>query len=169
MVKSCVRSSLGKYNVAPTIDFEQESSFDLPPIKAGTTISAPTIKVNPDYNPFQKQNTDRVEENLDLLKSNFQTELIQLETGDRENTSVYNFNAPNANLFIQFKKRYLLTVKKKGIIIVDIFRAHQQIKYEELINHYENAEVIAQKLLHPLEVDLSSSDIQLCRRLKMNY
>ena len=120
MVKSCVRSSLGKYNVAPTIDFEQESSFDLPPIKAGTTISAPTIKVNPDYNPFQKQNTDRVEENLDLLKSNFQTELIQLETGDRENTSVYNFNAPNANLFINSKKKYLLTVKKKGIIIVDI-------------------------------------------------
>lgn len=166
MVKSCVRNSLGKYNVAPTIDFEQESSFDLPPIKAGTTISAPTIKVNPDYNPFQKQNTNRVDENLNLLKSNFQTELNQLETVEKENTSEYNFNTPNANLFIQFKKRYLLTVKKKGIIIVDIFRAHQQIKFEELINHYENAEVIAQKLLHPLEVDLSSSDIQICMEIK---
>ena len=31
MIKSCVRNSLGKYNVAPTLDFETESSFNFTP------------------------------------------------------------------------------------------------------------------------------------------
>ena len=163
ILKSCVRSSLGKYNVAPTIDFEQETSFDLPPLKMGSPINSPTIKVNTDYNPFKPKPVTNVEENLDLLRTNFQSDLNELDEFKSE-TNIQENNSTNS--FLQFKKRYIVTVKKNGLLIVDTFRAHQQIKFEELITNYENSEIVSQKLLHPLEINLSSTDIQLCMEIK---
>ena len=163
ILKSCVRSSLGKYNVAPTIDFEQETSFDLPPLKMGSPINSPTIKVNTDYNPFKPKSVTNVEENLDLLRTNFQSDFNELDEFKSE-TNIQKNNSTNS--FLQFKKRYIITVKKNGLLIVDSFRAHQQIKFEELITNYENSEVVSQKLLHPLEINLSSTDIQLCMEIK---
>ena len=163
ILKSCVRSSLGKYNVAPTIDFEQETSFDLPPLKMGSPINSPTIKVNTDYNPFKPKPVTNVEENLDLLRTNFQSDFNELDEFKSE-TNIQKNNSTNS--FLQFKKRYIVTVKKNGLLIVDSFRAHQQIKFEELITNYENSEVVSQKLLHPLEINLSSTDIQLCMEIK---
>ena len=163
ILKSCVRSSLGKYNVAPTIDFEQETSFDLPPLKMGSPINSPTIKVNTDYNPFKPKPVTNVEENLDLLRTNFQSDFNELDEFKSE-TNIQKNNSTNS--FLQFKKRYIITVKKNGLLIVDSFRAHQQIKFEELITNYENSEVVSQKLLHPLEINLSSTDIQLCMEIK---
>ena len=163
ILKSCVRSSLGKYNVAPTIDFEQETSFDLPPLKMGSPINSPTIKVNTDYNPFKPKPVTNVEENLDLLRTNFQSDLNEVDEFKSE-TNIQENNSTNS--FLQFKKRYIVTVKKNGLLIIDSFRAHQQIKFEELITNYENSEVVSQKLLHPLEINLSSTDIQLCMEIK---
>ena len=163
ILKSCVRSSLGKYNVAPTIDFEQETSFDLPPLKMGSPINSPTIKVNTDYNPFKPKPVTNVEENLDLLRTNFQSDFNELDEFKSE-TNIQENNSTNS--FLQFKKRYIVTVKKNGLLIIDSFRAHQQIKFEELITNYENSEVVSQKLLHPLEINLSSTDIQLCMEIK---
>jgi len=163
MVKSCVRSSLGRFNIAPTIDFEQETSFDLPPIQSGTPISEPKIKVDTNYNPFKAKPIINVEENLSLIRDNFQNDLNKIN--DYSNQEI-NFTNNELNSFIQYKKRYIVTVKKNGLLIVDTFRAHQQIKFEELITNYKNSEINSQQLLHPLEVTLSSTDIQLCMELK---
>jgi DNA mismatch repair protein MutL len=163
ILKSCVRNSLGKYNVAPTIDFEQETSFDLPPLKMGNPVNSPKIKVNTDYNPFKPKPIVNIEENLDLLRNNFQSDLNDLNEFQSETISK---KETISNSFLQFKKRYLITAKKNGILIVDTFRAHQQIKFEELLSNYENSEIVSQKLLHPLEINLSSSDIKLCMEIK---
>ena len=55
IMMSTIKKSLGKYNIAPTIDFEQETSFDTPPITKHTPIKEPTISFNPDYNPFESE------------------------------------------------------------------------------------------------------------------
>lgn len=52
ILKSSVRQALGKYNIAPTLDFEQEMAFPHSQPKKGEPIRVPTIQVNPDYNPF---------------------------------------------------------------------------------------------------------------------
>ena len=53
IIHSAVKNSLGKYNIAPSLDFTQETSFNVPPLKEGQTIVQPTIKVNPGFNPFE--------------------------------------------------------------------------------------------------------------------
>ena len=168
MIKSCVRNSLGKYNVAPTLDFETESSFNLPPIEQGRTITPPSIKVNPNYNPFHKETKGYVEENLDLIQQNFQKEFDHSNQNDyTEDFSSFGTVSPQH--FISYKNRYVVTTQENGLLLIDLFRAHQQIKFEELKANYSNVNIITQKLLHPLEVDLSSGDIQLCVELKEEF
>ena len=53
---SSVKQSLGKFNISPTIDFEVEKSFDLPSSYKDKPANPPQIKINPDYNPFNKSN-----------------------------------------------------------------------------------------------------------------
>ncbi|MCG8575160.1 MAG: DNA mismatch repair endonuclease MutL [Flavobacteriales bacterium] len=52
IIRSSVKQALGQFNIAPTLDFERETSFDPPKLKAGEAVRIPEIKVDPDYNPF---------------------------------------------------------------------------------------------------------------------
>lgn len=161
LVKSSVRSSLSKNNIAPSIDFNPENSFDFPPLKPGESIKIPSIKVDANYNPFLKEKQSQVSGNIDLLKDNFQKE-FEIS----ENFQEQSHQLQSSNLFLQFNKRYIVAVKKNGLLIIDIFRAHQQIKFEELKEMYNNAEVLSQKLLHPIKIDLNPSDFVLCMEIK---
>ena len=161
LVKSSIRSSLGKNNIAPSIDFNQETSFNFPDIKPGESIKIPSIKVDTSYNPFQREDKGQLSGNFDLLKSNYQKDL-EISENFEEQSDV----PQSSNLFLQFDNRYILAVKKNGLLIIDIFRAHQQVKFEELKEMYGNGEVLTQKLLHPIEVELNPSDFVLCMELK---
>src|ERR1700761_1345620 len=53
IIRSAVKRALGKYNITPTIDFDQENSIEhLVTSKPFDQIVAPSIKFNPDFNPF---------------------------------------------------------------------------------------------------------------------
>ena len=51
---STIKQSLGKFNITPTIDFELEKTFDLPSEYKNMPPKQPQIKINPDYNPFER-------------------------------------------------------------------------------------------------------------------
>ena len=157
LVKSSVRSSLSKNNIAPSIDFNLETSFDVTPLKEGSTVKFPSISVDPNYNPFQKEKKLDIEENINLLQNNFKP------FDDFPNQEDFS---DNSYLFLQLGTRYIITIKKNGLLIIDVFRAHQQIKFEELIERYKNGEVSSQRLLHPIELELSSSDVLICLEIK---
>lgn len=52
ILRSCVRRSLGRFNIAPSLDFDQESSLNLDQYNEHKAIVHPSISVNPNYNPF---------------------------------------------------------------------------------------------------------------------
>ncbi|MBI4944803.1 MAG: DNA mismatch repair endonuclease MutL [Bacteroidetes bacterium] len=54
IMRSAVKQSLGKYNIAPSLDFEQETSIAIPQNKSREEIllNPPKIKVDKNYNPF---------------------------------------------------------------------------------------------------------------------
>ena len=169
MIKSCVRNSLGKYNVAPTIDFETETSFNLPPIEQGQKINPPSIKINPEYNPFHTPQKNYVQENLDFLQQNFNDDISSNSHTLNEEKNNILMGEVRKNNFIQHKLRYAISSKENRLFIIDLFRLHQQIKYNELITNYKSSDVLTQSLLHPIEIDLSSGDIQLCLELKEEF
>src|SRR6201986_4844179 len=53
IIRSAVKRSLGKYNITPTLDFDQENSIGhLITAKPLEQIVQPKISFNPDFNPF---------------------------------------------------------------------------------------------------------------------
>src|SRR5690606_4106101 len=53
IIRSAVKRSLGKYNITPTLDFDQETGFErMITHKPLDEINPPQINFNPDFNPF---------------------------------------------------------------------------------------------------------------------
>lgn len=52
---SSIRQALGKYNIAPTLDFDREMGFDIPHDMRHKDAIEPQIQVNPNYNPFANE------------------------------------------------------------------------------------------------------------------
>ena len=54
LLHAAVREALGKSNVVPSIDFDQEGSIDIPlPPRHFEGLDIPSVELNPNYNPFE--------------------------------------------------------------------------------------------------------------------
>src|SRR5690606_34727186 len=60
IIQSAVKRSLGRYNITPTLDFNQETGFSqLISQKPLGEIVPPTIAFNPNFNPFERESEDK--------------------------------------------------------------------------------------------------------------
>lgn len=172
---SAVRQALGKYNVAPTLDFERETSFDLPHEMKYQPVVEPTIRVNPDYNPFQMTSRS----SSSGSSGNSFTKAIRAEGfGASETTPAdwQNFykieeeehviepvqldlpssdSLPKAFLF---RGKYIFTTSKSGLLVFDAQRATERIVYDELMAQFISKPIASQQLLFPIEREFSSNE-----------
>lgn len=172
---SAVRQALGKYNVAPTLDFERETSFDLPHEMKYQPVVEPTIRVNPDYNPFQTTSRS----SSSGSSGNSFTKAIRAEGfGASETTPAdwQNFykieeeehviesvqldlpssdSLPKAFLF---RGKYIFTTSKSGLLVFDAQRATERIVYDELMAQFISKPIASQQLLFPIEREFSSNE-----------
>ncbi len=84
ILHAAVKQSIGKFNLAPSLDFETEQSMNLPLADENRPVRQPVITVNPDFNPFEKktqpqtsfsfplQNKPSIQGWRDLYDTNFQ-------------------------------------------------------------------------------------------------
>jgi DNA mismatch repair protein MutL len=178
IINSAVRNSLGKFNIAPSLDFEQETSFQtyMPRDKP---IVPPTIKVNPDYNPFRssahsgstsagtvriQQTQAQIEANLNLLDDigeqvgqlQVRAKFDEDDTAERKIKSVYD----SAKTY-QLHNKYILTQVGTGLLMIDQQRAHRQIVFEKFLSSSLDETAIVQKLLFPQTIELDNSSYAL--------
>lgn len=53
IIQASIREALGKFNIVPSIDFDEDNSLEIPVAGRNSEIEAPMIKVNPEFNPFE--------------------------------------------------------------------------------------------------------------------
>ncbi|PKQ62579.1 DNA mismatch repair protein MutL [Labilibaculum filiforme] len=53
IIQASIREALGKFNIVPSIDFDEDNSLEIPVADSNADIEAPMIKVNPEFNPFE--------------------------------------------------------------------------------------------------------------------
>lgn len=187
IINSAVRNSLGKFNIAPSIDFNQENSFNIPPIPKDKLIVEPKINLDPSYNPFRENTTpksqsgsgtkstapsknfrinlsqDEVEANLDLLaNANWDAQQLTLSDKFSEETHLEQNSirkSPyDAEKTTQLHGKYILTQVKSSLILIDQFRAHRQILFERFCKMQKEGKAFTQKLLFPQLIELETSD-----------
>ncbi len=188
ILRTSVKQALGKYNIAPTLDFEQETSFNIPiSQKNMEDIKAPTIKVNPNYNPFSngasksasngiKTASQKEAKNWESLYSDFEKttqEIVEaqpeIETEQTQQIISSNWDESEYDekrTILQLHKKYIFTQLKSGYLIIDQQRAHERILYERFNEQLESHKAISQQLLFPETVDFSNADAELLNEIK---
>jgi DNA mismatch repair protein MutL len=163
IVSSAVKQGLGKFNVVPSLDFDQEMSIKLDPLPAGVAIKSPEVKVNRSYNPFdtpntvgwKKQNLDGWEGLYDIAKADSQSS-AQTSVPPRDNQQP----ATGKPVF-QLHNRFLVTQIKSGIVVIDQQKAHERILFERNMHHLEGNMGLSQKLLFPQTLEMPAADLEL--------
>ncbi len=182
IIHSAVKNSLGKYNIAPSLDFTQETSFNVPPLKEGQTIVQPVIKVNPGFNPFETNKESSINSfkkknisqqqltaNLDFLNQNKSqnsksADNISDNRGLEQNWTEL-VDAETEIKTYQLHQKFILTQTSSGLLIINQQRAHQQILFEQFIFELNRNTAETQKLMFPKTIELNNSDFELIREV----
>ncbi len=173
VLRSSVKRSLGKYHIAPTIDFDTESSFgNLRPFDPKKDeIRIPSIAVNPDFNPF-KSNSSRLRPSNQFDKAaqdthtyfelNAPAEQDQMRILPQERSEEQSIQERQT---YQLHDRYILSSIKNGILMIDQQAAHERILYERFIDKLEQSQGASQQCLFPVQIHLPGSDYMLIKEL----
>ena len=159
IIRSAVKHSLGKYNVAPTIDFNQETAFDIPVLEQGKVLTQPKVKVDTNFNPFEKEKPTKIFSWGDVVSENKETK-IQQEIEVKWNTELQN------KQFLQINNQFILLETENGIIIIHQQRAHERILFEYYQSLLENKKTKSQQLAFAYNLTFTNSDYLLIIQLK---
>jgi DNA mismatch repair protein MutL len=181
ILNSAVKQSIGKYQVAPSLDFEQETSFNVDPPLEGQDIKIPQIKVNPNFNPFDKETSKEKGYSPSFSKPFSKPEPSQIGALDRmyQNNAGISFENLDENpiednklIAVQTEKkifqvhnRYIYSQLKSGYVLIDQQRAHERILYEKFISSLENQVNFSQQELFPIQIEFSSSNFALLKEI----
>lgn len=177
---SSIRQALGKYNVAPTLDFERETSFDLPLSMMNEIPVEPKIIVNENYNPFQSNSSST--RPTGSSSYGFTKAIKNEGFGNREITptdwsNFYNvkddstIEVPEQEIKfeenLELAKEYILrgnfiiTTCKSGLLAIHYRRAHERIIYDQMMSAFISNPIHSQQLLFPYEKEISKSEKNL--------
>jgi DNA mismatch repair protein MutL len=192
VLHAAVREALGKFNVVPSIDFDQEGNIDIPiALRSAEGLSHPEIQYDPTFNPFEERSISIPSKGFSSNKEKTELENWQKLYGETGFPFAGNFDfQPNDEVlqtsfiektdskpaeqgknFIILKNRFILTPVKSGLMIIDQRRAHQRILYEQFMEIIVSHEGVSQKLLYPQTLEMNSADSALLRAMldDLNY
>lgn len=179
IIHSAVKRALGRFNISPSLDFNQETAFgNMITPKAPEDIVPPSIAFNPNFNPFgQPKAKDReipflrempkskeVAQNWGSLYeiTNYSQPVqatIGLDEGQDDDMGV------PSKQYMQIHNRYIVSQIKSGVMLIDQQAAHERILYERFLLHLEDRKGASQQSLFPQTVALSSGDFELAKSL----
>lgn len=190
IIHACLREAIGKFNLIPSIDFDQAGAIDIPlPPSRESVINAPEIKVNPSYNPFDnpserteggisgsRYRKEEIPDNWQNLYQGFERwngpgengedKFIQQEDVDQnepvqQTISEYEKIVKESNNFLQFKNKYILTPVKSGLMVIDQRRAHERVLYEKFKKIMDHNFSLSQRQLFPSKLELNAADREI--------
>lgn len=174
IIHASVKESLGKFSVAPTIDFETQQVIDIPFFPKSAPVNAPEIEINSAFNPFdeEKPNFSTKSSTHHKPSSKGWEQLYQDNQGldfETSNPVTQTFRSKGfddteevtTSRFFQFKDRYIITSVKSGLMVIDQKYAHERILYEQYITTLTTGHCVAQKELYPQVIEMNAGDYNL--------
>lgn len=168
ILSAAAKEVLGKFHVAPPIDFDTEGTPDFFPTRKNdlTDIRPPQVNFNPAYNPFASKNSYKRDfQNWEKLYSNFQTSEKPAANFDFSNNSFFDENilinteTLKDTDFFQLKNRFIAVIIKSGLLLIEQHRAHIRILYDKLIVQMLKNQPLSQQIMFPEEISLSPTDL----------
>ena len=169
ILMASVREALGKFTLAPTIDFDTTGRIDIPLPSDNRPVSQPQMTVDPTYNPFHTRGTiypDRVPTNWESLFEGAQSTEYRIQSTEyRTQTDVpMQVDVENSPLW-QYKGRYILLPCEDGLMLVHPHRAHVAILRAQFLEQLSLSQGAMQQLLFPEVMELPQDELVLMNQL----
>ena len=179
---AATREALAKSSAIPTIDFDQEGTIDIPVYnppakKAGTeaapaSYSAPAVEVNPGYDPFASSSgAKRPEFDWSKLYQGFEEErgavriaskaFVEAPAEESPDEAALNPEALGAealNVCYQYKGRYVVTSLKSGLAVIDQYRAHVRVLFDQYLASIRQRQGVSQQVLFPEIIEFTAAE-----------
>lgn len=184
IIRSAVKQSLGKYNISPSLDFDQEDSLSAP-IDPNRPVVMPEIKVNTSFNPFEAEKREKAggsyaapkpterelsnQQNWQQLFKGFEQDdhiLVDEEPQQQVISSNWEEKETETKVAYQIHNRYIVSQIKSGIILVDQQKAHERVLYECYLRSIAQNQGNSQQQLFPETIELSPNDFQILQSIE---
>ena len=189
ILRAAVKRALGRYSVAPSLDFEQEPAFDLPLSKLSETPVQPRVQINPNYNPFQTDKPASADNRSFARPASFQRspsvsptdvrvwlethqeqpvqqELTVKDIRDNPIVDLLNvFEDLDDFRFVQVGAGMAVAAHQRGMVVFDVLGARERILYERFLLSFTRQQANTQQQLFPPQINLSPTDFALIREL----
>lgn len=163
ILMASVREALGKFSLAPTIDFDNTPGIDIP-LQTDAPVSRPQMTVDTSYNPFHTRGAiypDRAPKNWESLYESFaqrpEPEIVQtpqVELPDVEHVSLW-----------QYRGKYILMPSEEGLMLINQHRAHTAVLYAQFLEQLGSSQGAMQQLLFPEVISLPQDEMVLMKQL----
>ncbi|MBP6634230.1 MAG: DNA mismatch repair endonuclease MutL [Paludibacter sp.] len=174
ILSATVKEALGKFNIVPSIDFDQEGAPEMPVQSVNLeNIRPPQTSFNPNYNPFASSSYKRPEINWEKLYGGFEDDAPEAQLvpqfEEEEAFSVPNTQQDLHHAFqqeisefqstnFQLKNKFVITNVKSGMLMIDQHRAHVRILFESFLQQMLVRKVSTQQVLFPETLELHQDD-----------
>ena len=181
ILSATVKEALGKFNVIPSIDFDQEGAIDIPVANVSLeNIRPPQTSFNPNYNPFSASSYKRPSLDWEKLYGGFESQTEkEIEPAEitweaeevpesqasviedvyiPEHQQSFEIEEQHAANF-QFKNKYIITSVKSGMLIIDQHKAHVRILYEKFLTELEKKKAASQQILFPELLEFTADTV----------
>jgi len=171
ILMASVREALGRFNIVPSLDFENEGLIEIPVRSSHDVIPGqPVIPVNPQYNPFDSEEipvrrpdfAERFErENI----SGWEKLYTSVEREDDEPELIERIKETGRK-FIQIKYKYIVCPVKSGLMFIDQRRAHERILFESFLDSLSHNRSVSQTDMFPLSIELNPADCLILKEIE---
>ncbi|MDG1313647.1 MAG: DNA mismatch repair endonuclease MutL [Schleiferiaceae bacterium] len=170
VLRSAARHAIGQFNVAPTIDFDAEQSFSVPPLPEGQLPKAPQIKVNPNFNPFETTQSQPPRFRSDdekyqrIQQEKYLNTMPSLEYSSEDEIKDFWNESPESPVMNEQTNhvlvwgKHMITLLGRKALIIDVFAARYRIFYDQFLEKLRNATLPSQQLLFPEKIQVGLSD-----------
>jgi DNA mismatch repair protein MutL len=171
ILMASVREALGRFNIVPSLDFENEVLIDIPVIRPdGNIPEQPKIEINNQFNPFDSE--ERTNERSGFVErferenvANWEKLYTSLEK-EYDNPEKFEKIKESQRKFFQVKNKYFVCPVKSGFMVIDQKRAHERILYERYLECLSLNRAISQVDMFPVTADLNPADYVILKEIE---
>lgn len=160
ILMASVKEAVGKFDVAPQLDFGSSATPDEIPVydPRKKSVEQPSITLEGGYNPFENsapprnsapRNWQKLFDGISSHNEISQEDIIP-DVVEPKNPvlgrSLEHF---------QYKQRYIMTSVHSGLMVIDQHRAHVRILYERFLKNLSERKCAGERLIFPETVKLT--------------
>ena len=151
---ACVKEALGRNSFGASIDFDLADTPEMPMFSNDFETHQPDVNIDPDYNPFDAPAAG----GRTFGGNAFGSGTSRFVEPREDYGKLFEERVASQPSVIVVQKKYIASVVKGGLLIVNIRRARERVLYERFLKALSGGEHVCQSALFPVQVEVGADN-----------